>query len=245
MTYNRSSNGFTLIELMLAMTFFGVLLMLATALFVQTLGMYTRGLTVKQINQASRTLTDDIARVSNSTSANFELSGQSTEASLQDTLVSRCMRLGQTVYIWSYSYDHDGVFNDTYKAKKMYRYNDTKRPISFARLQQGTCPTPTTYYQAGIDRKSVIPLVGDNVRVNEFAIYNNATYGLVKLKIVLGTYAGLNSPNNLQSTPEKYDTLNNRWRLGSFECSPGLLNNFCAFSIFETIIYLPNNAVVE
>lgn len=55
-------NGFTLIELMLAMTFVSFLLVGIALLTIQMSTIYTRGLTMKEINQAGTEVADDIRR---------------------------------------------------------------------------------------------------------------------------------------------------------------------------------------
>jgi type II secretory pathway pseudopilin PulG len=52
--------GFTIIELMLAMTFVSFLLVGVTLLTIQMSNLYARGLTMKEINQAGAEVSDDI-----------------------------------------------------------------------------------------------------------------------------------------------------------------------------------------
>jgi Tfp pilus assembly protein PilV len=54
--------GFTLIELMLAMTFVSFLLVGIALLTIQMSTMYTRGLTMKEVNQAGTEVADDMRR---------------------------------------------------------------------------------------------------------------------------------------------------------------------------------------
>ena len=57
-----ANKGFTLIELMLAMTFVSFLLVGIALLAIQMSTIYTRGLTMKEINQAGTEVADDIRR---------------------------------------------------------------------------------------------------------------------------------------------------------------------------------------
>lgn len=59
---NRSARGFTLVELMLAMGFVSVLLLSVALVAIQTGRMYTRGATLRTVNQSGRTLSDTIRR---------------------------------------------------------------------------------------------------------------------------------------------------------------------------------------
>lgn len=54
--------GFTIIELMLAMTFLSVLLLAIAMSVIQIATIYNKGIVTKEINQASRSLADDIRR---------------------------------------------------------------------------------------------------------------------------------------------------------------------------------------
>jgi type II secretory pathway pseudopilin PulG len=58
----RNTKGFTLIELMLAMSFVSVLLISIAMLTIQISHLYTRGITMKEINQAGTEITSDIKR---------------------------------------------------------------------------------------------------------------------------------------------------------------------------------------
>lgn len=58
----RFARGFTLIELMLAMSFVSILLISIAMLTIQISHLYTRGLTMKEINQAGTEVSDDIRR---------------------------------------------------------------------------------------------------------------------------------------------------------------------------------------
>lgn len=58
----RGSRGFTLVELMLAMSFIAVLLISITMLIMHVTNQYTRGITLKNINSAGRVVSDDMQR---------------------------------------------------------------------------------------------------------------------------------------------------------------------------------------
>lgn len=62
--------GFTIIELMLAMTFVSFLLVGVALLTIQMSNLYTRGLTMKEINQAGTEVSDDIKQAIREASVN-------------------------------------------------------------------------------------------------------------------------------------------------------------------------------
>lgn len=57
-----NNNGFTLIELMLAMTFIGVLLVAIAMTTIQISNIYTKGLTLREVNQAGRAVSEELQR---------------------------------------------------------------------------------------------------------------------------------------------------------------------------------------
>lgn len=60
--YVKRPAGFTLVELMLSMAFIGALLLAIAVTSMQIMGTYTKGLTLREVNQAGRTITEDIQR---------------------------------------------------------------------------------------------------------------------------------------------------------------------------------------
>lgn len=57
-----NSKGFTLIELMLAMTFIAILMIAIAVSTIETMHLYSKGLAIKSVNQAGRDLGDSIRR---------------------------------------------------------------------------------------------------------------------------------------------------------------------------------------
>ncbi len=55
-------HGFTLIELMLAMSFISALLIAIAMTTIQISNIYTKGITLREVNQAGRTFSDDLKR---------------------------------------------------------------------------------------------------------------------------------------------------------------------------------------
>ena len=93
------SRGFTLVELLLAMTFISTLLLVIAMTIVQIANTYNRGMILKEVNQTARSLTEELDRAV-SASSDF-----STDAAAQ-RYVSRPwggrICLGQNSYIWNY-----------------------------------------------------------------------------------------------------------------------------------------------
>ncbi len=164
----KRTQGFTLIELMLAMTFLGSMLLLSTLVFVQVLGIYNKGIAVKQMNQVGRILTDDLIKVSNGSSG----------ASYQVAERVRCMQVGTNVYLWGYA-------DDTATTPEAFK-DTSGNLIPFSKLG--------TNYQACPDDPSVgIPtdqyrrILSDNVKVYA-TDFSSVGTNVLRLRLVLGTY---------------------------------------------------------
>lgn len=108
MIRNKES-GFTLIELMLAMAFVGMLLLAIAVTSMHIMNTYTKGITIREVNQAGRTITEDVQR-SIATSIPFSVEPVKTGGSSDTTdsmYVERAGRGGRLctgtyTYAWNY-----------------------------------------------------------------------------------------------------------------------------------------------
>lgn len=91
-----SKKGFTLIELMLAMTFISMLLLAIALTIVQIANIYNKGIITKEVNQTSRAISDELSLAMRS-SGTFSLSTKYVQSPWGGRL---CM--GQYSYIWNY-----------------------------------------------------------------------------------------------------------------------------------------------
>lgn len=89
------SQGFTLIELMLAMAFISVLLLAIAMTIIQIGTIYNRGITLKEVNQTARSINDELVRSLSSSEA-FTLASKYVTNSAGGRLC-----LGQYSYIWN------------------------------------------------------------------------------------------------------------------------------------------------
>jgi len=100
MNHGVSSRGFTLIELVLAMGFVSVLLLAIAMTVIQIGGIYNKGLTLKEVNQAGRSLTVELKR-SITQSSPFDVSlGSNSRYIVQDWGGRLC--IGMYSYVWNY-----------------------------------------------------------------------------------------------------------------------------------------------
>jgi len=88
---NTKQSGFTLIELMLSMTFVAVLLVTIALTIIQMANVYNRGMTLKEVNQSARDVADDLRR----TAASSQVFAVNADGS--DSTDSFAVRTGSTV----------------------------------------------------------------------------------------------------------------------------------------------------
>ena len=93
---NNNKKGFTLVELMLAMTFVAVLLITIAMTTIQISNIYTRGLTIKEVNQAGGALATQLQRDINA-STPFDIGTNYKKSEWGGRLC-----IGQYSYIWNY-----------------------------------------------------------------------------------------------------------------------------------------------
>ncbi|MES2631123.1 MAG: prepilin-type N-terminal cleavage/methylation domain-containing protein [Patescibacteria group bacterium] len=96
----KKQQGFTLIELMLAMTFIAVLLLAIAMTIIQVGAIYNKGTTLRDINQTSRDISDDLRR-SISAAGIIKPSKDYILTPTADPAGGRFC-LGQFSYVWNY-----------------------------------------------------------------------------------------------------------------------------------------------
>ncbi|UTX51280.1 prepilin-type N-terminal cleavage/methylation domain-containing protein [Candidatus Saccharibacteria bacterium TM7i] len=92
----KTNQGFTLIELMLAMTFVSVLLLAIAMTIIQAGNIYSKGMALRDINQSARLISDDFKKTVAS-AGRISLDG----ASYISTSVSGRLCLGNYSYLWN------------------------------------------------------------------------------------------------------------------------------------------------
>lgn len=137
---NRTA-GFTLIELMLSMTFVAVLLLTIALTVVQMGTIYNRGMTIKEVNQASRDVADDLRR-SVQASGVFAVNLDGTDSTDYVTfvrpvdgvnvMVSGRLCLGNYSYIWNTATALETNFVD--RARYLDSSGTAGNSVSFVRV---------------------------------------------------------------------------------------------------------------
>jgi prepilin-type N-terminal cleavage/methylation domain len=97
---NNRQKGFTLVELMLAMTFISVLLLAIALTVIQIGSLYNRGTTLKETNQAARDITSDFQRSVSSSEA-FSMTTDYFHTDIGPASGTGRVCLGSYSYIWN------------------------------------------------------------------------------------------------------------------------------------------------
>jgi prepilin-type N-terminal cleavage/methylation domain-containing protein len=94
-------DGFTLIELMLAMSFISVLLVAIAATTIQVSNIYTKGITLREVNQAGRAVSEELQRsISSSTPFDVDPASPTTKYVVGQGGGRLC--LGRYTYAWNF-----------------------------------------------------------------------------------------------------------------------------------------------
>lgn len=223
---NTTSRGFTLVELMLAMAFLSAILLFATLTFVQALAIYNKGVSVSQINETGRTLTNDLNRSTNG-AASFSVSGLAKPQFL-------CV--GKTAYMWNLS----DPSNPT--PGNQYRMNG--QPIGLVRTNDGfdardkyCSDSPASHT---IDPSEATNLIGSQVRVLDVTIAKPNTIAnpnssleapLIKFSLTIGTRSQDGAVDPIVQPGYTY-----------WSCPRGTIGTFCAVGTYSTTIYVPSGS---
>jgi prepilin-type N-terminal cleavage/methylation domain-containing protein len=108
---NLRAKGFTLIELMLAMTFIAVLLVAIAMTTIQISNIYNKGITLREVNQAGRSLSDEFQRgIMNSVPFDVTpYSPTNLTSKYVDGNGGGRLCLGSYTYVWNYGKSIAGV----------------------------------------------------------------------------------------------------------------------------------------
>lgn len=231
--------GFTLVELMLAMAFIGGLLIIIAMTTIQIMGTYARGLTIREVNQAGRTISEDIQSVV--TSAAPFVIDPIKEGETSDTSDSMYVQrqgggrlcTGSYTYAWNYGNTEDLGAETTIQAHNTY--SDSEDVIRFVKVEDTgsmLCVNPSQQIQRE-HAKELLPAGDSNLAVQGFTITvgswdDISGQALYAIKLILGT----NDQAQLDAT--------------SLTCLPPIegegRENFCAINQFDIVVRAGNRS---
>lgn len=224
--HNHRQQGFTVIELTLAMAFLAFILIFTTITTIQMMRTYNKGVTIKQINQAGRTLIEDLSRSLSAGSA----------ADIDTTFIPQGrLCVGKTVYIWNPVYTPSKTYNPVIWTK----FNNKPATLIRSDRTSVTCSnSPALNLMPTTDR---FALLSDQARVLGVDVQQNSDKKLVTLTFMIGTYDSSEEPA-LGASPMNTGGLyiTPYYSSGNLTCRPGSEGNFCSFSSFKTTVYVGN-----
>lgn len=133
---NRGKNtGFTIVELMLAMTFISVLLLAIALTTIQISNIYNKGLTLREVNQAGRSVSSDLQRsIAGSTPFDVTPRTDDSEETANSKYVVRDgggrLCIGGYTYAWNYGAALVGGSG----APSVFNLYDDGQPVRFAKV---------------------------------------------------------------------------------------------------------------
>lgn len=232
MNHVDKQKGFTIVELLLAMTFVSILLLSIALVVIQISNIYNKGLTLRAVDQSGRTVSADIQRVLGQTQPLANLEGafviqRGDAASVNDSPLGGRFCTGEFTYIWNY-----GVALDENNYRPINTYvtnpNDPEKELRFVRIRDSD-----SYYCTNNDglpdvaRDGAVELLAEgdrNLVVHDFSVEQIAydpllSQALYRVKMQLGT--------NDQTALTTAD----------MSCKPpseeSAFQEFCAVNVFE------------
>ena len=194
----HKEKGFTLIELMLSMAFVGVLLLAIAVTSTHIMNTYTKGLTIREVNQVGRTISEDIQRTI-ATSSPFVISPAKTGAPT-DQIDSKYVtqdgggRLctGTQTYAWNYGDTRD--ISGATSTPVYNTYSDSEDQIRFVKVRDpggALCVDISRQIERGLAKDLLV--AGDrNLAVHKMSVSmgaqdNASGQTLYAVDITLGT----------------------------------------------------------
>lgn len=249
--HNTQSNGFTLIELMLSMAFVGILLITIATTSMHIMGTYTKGLTVKEINQSGRTISEDIQRTI-AASTPFLVSPARTGSPTDDTESKYVIqpgggRLCTGAYTYAWNYGSTAELSGVTSVPVYNSYTDSNKVIRLVKVSDlggALCSDMSRDIESSQSKDLLLSveatggenLSGDrNLAVQDFTVGlgtedRASGQALYYIKLVLGT----NDQEQLQFNPSSTNCLPPNKGSGS--------EDFCAINQFDIIARAGNQS---
>lgn len=237
--------GFTIIELLLAMTFVAMLLLLIAATVIQISNIYNKGMTLRDVDQSGRTLTDDIRRtISESLPFRAETNfvQQRYPGSDENNPDGGRLCTGRYTYVWNY-----GKTLANTEMPPINVYTTGEEVIRFVRVKDNNgayCREENL--DKPIKHEEATELLGETdagwdggLALQSFSIEQVARndvidQALYRIVLEVGTVVVTNGEDGIDVLQREVD---NRFNTIDTSCKPpretGLQQNFCAVNQFD------------
>ena len=128
MIHVANKQGFTLIELMLSMSFISVLLIAIAMTVIQISGIYNHGLTIKDVNQSARSISSEL-QSGISQAVPFSIASGVGSHYIQSAWGGR-LCIGQYSYIWNYGVSiNNAIATNNYSNSNLNVYATTPSTV--------------------------------------------------------------------------------------------------------------------
>lgn len=168
-------NGFTLIELMLAMAFLSFMLIFIVLALIQYMATYNKGIIYKEINQSGRTIFEDVTRAMRVASVNIRSVGEGR------------LCVGGQSYVWN-----TDTTNNRYQKSGAEITGIVRVPDS-----SGSICSADSSVLPDVDPDIVTVIASPDIAVQSFDAKEADEGGLYYLSFKLST-AGQNAPVNFE-----------------------------------------------
>lgn len=144
-----NTKGFTLIELMLSMTFIAILLIAIAMTTIQISNIYNKGITLREVNQAGRAISDELQRsIASSTPFDATPKKDDSPATATSKYVVRDgggrLCLGSYTYAWNYGKAIAGGPGAPAIFNTFDNHSGTVRFVKVPDASGALCATPAT-----------------------------------------------------------------------------------------------------
>lgn len=225
---NKSvQEGFTIIELLLAMSFVAVLLLTIAVTVIQIGNMHSKGMTLRNVDQAARVITSDVRRIVGQ-SQPFALESNLTyqrhpSSSVGDPDGGR-LCTGDYTYVWNFGKSLSNPIN---------KYETGDDQIRFARVRDNGgayCADPTKNIKNS-DATELLAANSRDLAVQSFTVElltpdDNSGQAMYFFRMQVGT----NNQEAIDRKPDPVLTINASCKPPSEESG---LQNFCAVNQFD------------
>jgi len=209
---DKTREGFTLIELTIALAFISVLLILVVVVTINMIGLYTKGQTIKNVNETGRSLIDDMRRTLNDVTP-FDtqvaiVTYPQAASNLADKTGGRFCT-GAYTYAWNTPAAYNHVPPDP---PNKYATGDQRLSVVKVVDPNGTLCTSgknTSNVIADDPNQTTVLVAYDELYIYDFAAFStkdkSSNQALYLVSFVLGTSRGVDSKemlsNNAQCAP--------------------------------------------
>jgi type II secretory pathway pseudopilin PulG len=225
-----NTHGFTLIELMLAMTFIAMLLVAIALTTIQISNIYNKGITLREVNQVGRSVSDELQRTIASATP-FDVTVGAAGSRYVALLGGGRLCLGNSTYAWNYGSALAGGAG----APAVVNKYDDNTPVRFVKVNDPSgalCTTPTV----PIDRAKATDMLSSGDRdlvIHSFSIKRtsddpNTGQSIYAIYMVIGTNDRLQLTSNDASCKPPSEGVGNE--------------NYCSVNQFDIIARAGNKS---